>query len=571
MSRHLVVNDGHGTRDVLLVGTVAVGRDPSCEISADDPLLSRRHAEFRLSGEGVVLTDLESRNGLRVNGAPTRRAVLRNGDQVQIAGLLIQLVDKTDSSTTAGRSGAAPAASPDDEGTVVLFSPPATAGATDGSGTRPSAPPVHGGARVPPVESGRDPRRPPEPPPPVRTHAPRRSVEPADAEKPAVARSARTSWVSRMYVQVVGLAAFTAILIAAAMSLWQTRTVNAIGVSRATALAHWLAADASNALARGSVAASTETIGREPGVLSALVIGLDGRVLAPASRAGETVATLPGIDTPPSDLYVLKSGRAGGLVHVARPIANAANMRQAVALVTFRPTASADGGNAIVVLGPAFLVALTVALVVAASIRRTTLRGLARFNEDIELAIGGQLDAVKDPLGVKPIRDLADTINYLIARTRAGGHVASPESPSSRGTAPHEPAVAYPEQRTALPSPPRSTPERAAAPPVTASSAYEARIVADSKFRVTEASPECQQMLGVLPKQMIGEHLVQALQSKPLAEAVLTCLGSLPPSGELRSMVRRDHGGMLNILVSRAGKDQPVVITIRAGEARVPA
>jgi light-regulated signal transduction histidine kinase (bacteriophytochrome) len=97
----------------------------------------------------------------------------------------------------------------------------------------------------------------------------------------------------------------------------------------------------------------------------------------------------------------------------------------------------------------------------------------------------------------------------------------------------------------------------------------EARIVADSKFRVTEASPECVHLLGIQPKQMVGEHLVEALQSKPLAEAVLTCLGSLPPAGELRSAVKRDGAPPLDIVVAREGKDRPVTITIRAGDARV--
>jgi PAS domain-containing protein len=223
------------------------------------------------------------------------------------------------------------------------------------------------------------------------------------------------------------------------------------------------------------------------------------------------------------------------------------------------------------VLGPALLIVLAVALVVAASIRRTTLRGLALFNEDIELAIGGQLDAVKDPLGVKPIRDLADTVNYLIARTRVGASVPSSAGSASRGAAPPEAPPVTPEQR-----PVRSSPPRADAPRTPAASTHnparvEARIVADPKFRVIEASPECQQLIGVPPKEMIGEHLVQALQSKPLAEAVLTCLGSLPPSGELRSTVRRDQGVPLDLHVSRAGKDQPVVILIRASESRVPA
>ena len=46
MSRKLIVNDGKRQRELLLVGTMVVGRDPSCDISEADPLLSRRHVEF---------------------------------------------------------------------------------------------------------------------------------------------------------------------------------------------------------------------------------------------------------------------------------------------------------------------------------------------------------------------------------------------------------------------------------------------------------------------------------------------------------------------------------------------
>jgi hypothetical protein len=324
------------------------------------------------------------------------------------------------------------------------------------------------------------------------------------------------------------------------------------------------AAAASGAIGRGQVTAATDAVARERGVVSALVLGLDGRVLAPASRAGVSFQSLPAIVVAPSEIYVVKSGRANGLVQVARPVTSAAGARQAVAWVTFRPTVGADSGSAIVLVGPALLVVLTTALVVAGAIRRSTLTGLSRFNEDIELAIGGQLEAVKDPLGARPIRDLADTVNYLIARTRAGGPASALRQAAQAS------AVGPPEARVSG-AYPRVDPRPPAAPPVRPSGGLEARIVADAKFRVTDASPECQQLLGVQPKHMIGEHLVQALQSKPLAEAVLTCLASLPAAGEERSAVKGDGGGPLDIVVSREGKDRPVTIVIRAGGARVHA
>ena len=80
MSRRLIVRAGRETREFVLVGTIVVGRDPSCDISdAGDPLLSRRHAEFSNANEAMV-RDLGSRNGILVNGVKTPQAVLRAGD-----------------------------------------------------------------------------------------------------------------------------------------------------------------------------------------------------------------------------------------------------------------------------------------------------------------------------------------------------------------------------------------------------------------------------------------------------------------------------------------------------------
>ena len=94
MSRRLIVCAGRETREFVLVGTIVVGRDPSCDISdAGDPLLSRRHAEFSNANEAMV-RDLGSRNGILVNGVKTPQAVLRAGDVVQVGQLQVKFVDE---------------------------------------------------------------------------------------------------------------------------------------------------------------------------------------------------------------------------------------------------------------------------------------------------------------------------------------------------------------------------------------------------------------------------------------------------------------------------------------------
>ncbi len=73
MSKRLLVRDQRGERERLLVGTMTVGRDTRCDISDADPLLSRRHAEFVCRPDSLVVRDLNSRNGISVNGVRRRR------------------------------------------------------------------------------------------------------------------------------------------------------------------------------------------------------------------------------------------------------------------------------------------------------------------------------------------------------------------------------------------------------------------------------------------------------------------------------------------------------------------
>jgi hypothetical protein len=81
-SAELVLPDG--TRVAIGEDPVVVGRLPECDVVLNDPNVSRRHAELRRSGEGVVVTDLGSTNGTRVNGVPVRERQLASGDEITV-------------------------------------------------------------------------------------------------------------------------------------------------------------------------------------------------------------------------------------------------------------------------------------------------------------------------------------------------------------------------------------------------------------------------------------------------------------------------------------------------------
>ena len=69
----------------LSEGQFAVGRNATCQLSLDDPLVSRRHALLAVNDEGVTIEDLQSRNGVLVNGKKiTERVPLQVGDRILI-------------------------------------------------------------------------------------------------------------------------------------------------------------------------------------------------------------------------------------------------------------------------------------------------------------------------------------------------------------------------------------------------------------------------------------------------------------------------------------------------------
>ena len=141
MSRKLIVSDGTRERELQLVGRIVVGRDPTCDITHDHSLLSRRHTEFVSAGELVVVRDLGSRNGVFVNGTKTAEHSLRPGDIVQIGPLRAQYVvdgiplsiapEDHDTDRTSVRRPPAPGTSASLPASRPSSAPPAVAASSD--------------------------------------------------------------------------------------------------------------------------------------------------------------------------------------------------------------------------------------------------------------------------------------------------------------------------------------------------------------------------------------------------------------------------------------------------------
>jgi len=97
VSRRLLLDDGRNQRELVIRDKMTIGRDPACDISDADPRLSRRHAEFLMTPRGLMVRDLDSRNGVRVNGRMVQEALLSAGDLVELAHLSVRFVEDTPS------------------------------------------------------------------------------------------------------------------------------------------------------------------------------------------------------------------------------------------------------------------------------------------------------------------------------------------------------------------------------------------------------------------------------------------------------------------------------------------
>jgi len=66
-------------------GDTVIGRSATCQVTIEDPLVSREHARIRIRGDRATIEDLGSRNGVQVGGATLQSLhELRDGERVRI-------------------------------------------------------------------------------------------------------------------------------------------------------------------------------------------------------------------------------------------------------------------------------------------------------------------------------------------------------------------------------------------------------------------------------------------------------------------------------------------------------
>jgi pSer/pThr/pTyr-binding forkhead associated (FHA) protein len=64
--------------------SLTFGRSPDATVTIPETRISRIHAEIRAWDQDYVIKDMHSRNGITLNGTPTKVAVLKPGDVIHI-------------------------------------------------------------------------------------------------------------------------------------------------------------------------------------------------------------------------------------------------------------------------------------------------------------------------------------------------------------------------------------------------------------------------------------------------------------------------------------------------------
>ena len=82
----LTQSEGPGgtLRFVLESDQVTLGRSSTSDIVLDNDNVSRAHARLTRIDDEYTIEDLESRNGILLNGLAVHAAVLRDGDEVHV-------------------------------------------------------------------------------------------------------------------------------------------------------------------------------------------------------------------------------------------------------------------------------------------------------------------------------------------------------------------------------------------------------------------------------------------------------------------------------------------------------
>ena len=101
MRLEIVAGPDKGTRRKLSGVRMVIGRTPGVDFLLTDQSVSRRHVELVQNDKGVLMRDLGSGNGTKINGARVAEKVLEHGDEIAIGKTVLRFVDEVAAFTRA--------------------------------------------------------------------------------------------------------------------------------------------------------------------------------------------------------------------------------------------------------------------------------------------------------------------------------------------------------------------------------------------------------------------------------------------------------------------------------------
>jgi len=75
---------GSKVASVVLKGTMVFGRSDEADFVLDSTVVSRKHFEIVCEGKNAFLRDLDSANGVKINGSDIKEKWLVDGDMIEV-------------------------------------------------------------------------------------------------------------------------------------------------------------------------------------------------------------------------------------------------------------------------------------------------------------------------------------------------------------------------------------------------------------------------------------------------------------------------------------------------------
>jgi pSer/pThr/pTyr-binding forkhead associated (FHA) protein len=81
----------NGTSVLLDRPILLIGRHPECDLQLESSKISRRHCCIAQVNQSLIVRDLDSTNGIRINGKKAKEGRLKPGDELTIGNLRFQV------------------------------------------------------------------------------------------------------------------------------------------------------------------------------------------------------------------------------------------------------------------------------------------------------------------------------------------------------------------------------------------------------------------------------------------------------------------------------------------------